>query len=105
MDKVINALKSFRDERNWSQFHSPKNLANSIIIEAAELLENFQWEHQKEDRKNIEEELADIMSYCLLLCEKYGFDPEEIILKKIEQNKKKYPKDKAYGKADKYHKL
>lgn len=105
MDKVINALKKFRDERNWAQFHSPKNIAKSIVIESAELLENYQWLNQKEDLQNVEEELADIMSYCLLLCDAYNLDVEEILLKKIEKNKKKYPKDKAYGKADKYHKL
>ena len=105
MKKAIEELKNFRDERNWKQFHLPKNLAKSIVIEASELLENYQWPNQKENVDNVKEELADILSYCLLMCEDYGFDPEDIILKKIKKNTEKYPKNKAYGKADKYNKL
>ncbi|MGS0971682.1 MAG: nucleotide pyrophosphohydrolase [Candidatus Izemoplasmataceae bacterium] len=105
MDDIIKKLHEFRNERNWKQFHQPKNLAMSIMIEAAELLENYQWEGQNEDVDNVKEELADIMSYCLLLCEEYKFDVKEIIAEKIEKNKVKYPIDKAYGKADKYNKL
>jgi len=105
MEDIIKKLLQFRDERNWKQFHQPKNLAVSIMIEAAELLENYQWEGQIENLENVKEELADIMSYCLLMCENYKFNVEEIITKKIEKNKVKYPVNKAYGKADKYNKL
>ena len=104
MKDIIKRLIRFRDERNWSQFHTPKNLAKSIIIEAAELLENFQFADQ-EDVKNIKDELADIMGYCLLMSEHYGFDIETIINDKIDQNEKKYPIDKAYNTAKKYNKL
>jgi NTP pyrophosphatase (non-canonical NTP hydrolase) len=105
MDEIIKKLNEFRDQRNWKQFHQPKNLAMSIMIEAAELLENYQWENQKEDIANVKDELADIMSYCLLLCDEYQFDMKELILTKIKKNEQKYPIDKAYGKADKYTKL
>ena len=104
MKEIINRLIKFRDERNWSQFHTPKNLAKSIIIEAAELLENFQFEDQ-EDVNNIKDELADVMGYCLLMSEHYGFDIEKIINDKIDQNEKKYPVDKAFNTAKKYNKL
>ena len=104
MKEIINRLIKFRDERNWSQFHTPKNLAKSIIIEAAELLENFQFDDQ-EDVNNIKDELADIMGYCLLMSEHYGFDIEKIINDKIDQNEKKYPVDKAFNTAKKYNKL
>jgi len=105
MDEIIKRLNKFTDERNWKQFHQPKNLAMSIMIEAAELLENYQWQNQKENIDNVKEELADIMSYCLLMCEEYQFDVKEIIANKIKKNEKKYPINKAYGKADKYDKL
>lgn len=105
MDAIIKELINFRDERNWKQFHEPKNLAKSIMIEAAELLENYQWENQKEELDNVKDELADIMSYCLLLCEEYNFDVKDIMMDKIKKNKKKYPVNKAYGKALKYNKL
>ncbi len=105
MKEVIKALTKFRDERNWSQFHTPNNLAKSITLEAAELLENFQWEQQTPDLTNIKDELADIMSYCLLMCEHYDLDPKSIILQKIEKNKAKYPIDKVFGSAKKYTQL
>lgn len=105
MKTVIDRLKAFRDERNWSQFHTPENLAVSVTLEAAELLENFQFHTVEPDLQNIREELADVMGYCLLLCDHYGFDPESILLEKIAKNEKKYPVDQAYGSAQKYNKL
>lgn len=105
MQGIIDKLKQFRDERNWNQFHTPENLAKSVVLESAELLENFQWEHVREDRENIKDEIADIVGYCLLLCDHYGFDLETILKEKIEKNEKKYPVDKAYGSARKYYDL
>lgn len=105
MDDIIKQLNDFTNSRNWKQFHKPKNLAMSIMIEAAELLENYQWEGQEENLENVKDELADIMSYCLLMCEEYNLDVKEIISEKIKKNAQKYPVDKAYGKADKYDKL
>ena len=105
MKEIIDQLIKFRDDRNWKQFHTPENLSKSIVLEAAELLENFQWSSETADVQNIKEELADIMSYCLLLCDYYGFEVNTIIKEKIKLSEKKYPVSKAYGKADKYNKL
>lgn len=105
MKDVIEALLKFRDERNWKQFHTPENLAKSIVLEAAELLENFQWQTHNESIENIKDELADIMTYCLFMCEHYQLDINDIILEKMNKNAKKYPIEKSFGKADKYNKL
>lgn len=105
MKEVIKKLIEFRDERNWKQFHTPENLAKSIVIEAAELLENYQWKNENTDMQNVKEEIADIMAYCLLFCEHYGFDLKEIIMEKIKKNEQKYPVSKSFGKSDKYNKL
>lgn len=106
MKEIITRLRKFRDERNWKQFHTPENIANGVIIEAAELLENYQWMGFKQpNEENIKEEIADISIYLLMLSDYYGFDFEQIIHEKITKNEEKYPVDKAYGKADKYHKL
>lgn len=104
MDKALTEIIKFNEERDWDQFHSPENLAKSIAIEAGELLECFQWgpdyDHQK-----VCEELADVMNYCLLMSDKLGVDAETIILQKLEQNRKKYPVEKAKGKSTKYDQL
>jgi dCTP diphosphatase len=105
MKEIIDKLIKFRDDRNWKQFHTPENLSKSIVLEAAELLENFQWGTMNEDDNNIKEEIADIVSYCLLLCDHYEFDIKKIISEKIERNELKYPVDKSFGKSDKYTKL
>lgn len=105
MKNIIDRLIKFRNERNWQQFHTPENLSKSIVLEAAELLENYQWESGKENIENVKEELADIVGYCLLLCEHYGFDLETIMNEKIDKNEKKYPVSKSFGKSDKYNKL
>jgi len=101
---VIERLRKFRDERNWNQFHTPENLAKSVVLESSELLENFQWSDEG-DKDNIKEELADIVGYCLLLCDHYGFDLDTILHEKIDKNEKKYPAEKAYGTAKKYNEL
>ncbi len=105
MKEIINRLIKFRDERNWAQFHTPENLAKSIAIEASELLINYQYGDTYFSEENVKEEIADIVSYCLLLCEHYGFDIKSIMNEKIDKNEIKYPIGKAYGKADKYNKL
>lgn len=99
-DKVI----KFTHDRDWDQFHSPENLAKSISIEAAELLECFQWNNDfKKDE--VVDELADIVNYCILLSDKLDVDLEEIVLNKLKKNEAKYPVDKSKGKSDKYTKL
>ena len=105
MDDIIKALTKFRDERNWKQFHTAENLAKSVVLESAELLENYQWGNGNEDIDNVKDEIADIVSYCLLICEHYGFDLHTVLKNKIKKNKEKYPVDKAYGNSDKYNKL
>lgn len=105
MKEIIAELLKFRDERNWKQFHMPENLAKSIIIEASELLENYQWGSEKVDVENVKDELADIIAYCIYLCDEYDLNINEILQKKIIKNKEKYPIDKSFGKSDKYTKL
>lgn len=106
MREIIDELKKFRDERDWEQFHNAKDLSLALSIEASELLELFLWKsHSEANPDKIKEELADIMSYCLLLCEKYDFDPQQIVKDKIKLNRQKYPIDKAKGVATKYTEL
>ena len=106
MEKLISALKDFRDERDWTQFHNAKDLALALSIEAGELLEAFLWKDAvAADREKVKEELADVFSFALLLAEKYGFNVEEIVLEKIRKNAEKYPVDKAKGSAKKYTEL
>ncbi|MGB5819846.1 MAG: nucleotide pyrophosphohydrolase [Saonia sp.] len=106
MNKVIQELIKFRNERDWEQFHNPKDLAIAINVEAGELLELFLWKDAEDAKKEkIKEELADVFAYALLLAEKYNFDVEEIILDKIKKNGIKYPIDKSKGTAKKYNEL
>lgn len=104
MEKIMQEIKEFNEERDWDQFHSPENLAKSISIEAGELLECFQWNNNY-DKEEVCEELADVFTYCLQMAMKLGVDPEEIILKKLDKTRKKYPVDKAKGVSTKYNKL
>ena len=105
-NQVLSALKEFRDEREWKQFHDSKNLASAISIEAAELNELFLWKTIKESEKvnaqKLKEELADILAYTFLLADKHGLDPFQIILDKIKLNAQKYPVNKAKGVSTKY---
>ncbi len=109
MDDIIEiteALIKFRDERDWAQFHNPKDLALAINIESSELLEEFLWKSSEEASiEKVKEELADVLTYSFLLAEKYGFDVKEIVLDKIKKNGEKYPVDKAKGNSTKYNKL
>lgn len=106
MEKALQALLKFRNERDWEQFHNPKDLALAINIEAGELLELFLWKDAEDAKKErVKEELADVFSFALLLAEKYDFDVEEIIMEKIKSNAEKYPVDKAKGTAKKYNEL
>ena len=106
MEEIIEKLKKFRDERNWDQFHNNKDLAIALNIETSELLELFLWKNTKEvDKEELKEELADILSYALLIADKNKLDIKEIILDKIAKNAKKYPIDKAKNTANKYNKL
>ena len=101
---VIQALREFVQERDWGQFHTPENLAKSVSIEAAELLENYQWGNPA-NLENVQDELADVLTYCLLLADKLGMDPNEIVLEKLAKTQQKYPVEKARGRSDKYDQL
>ena len=105
VDKSVrDEIAAFVAERDWAQFHSPENLAKSIAIEAGELLECFQW-NADADEARVLEELADVLTYCLLLAERIGADPEQIILDKLTATRAKYPVDKARGRSAKYDAL
>ena len=103
--ETIDSILKFRDERNWKQFHNPKDLAISISLEAAELLEVFQWSADDvrcEDKiGKIREELADVLNYCVLMADTCGLDIDEIVREKLVLNEKKYPVEKAYGSKEK----
>jgi len=103
-DEVLQQLRSFVAERDWKQFHTPENLAKSVSIEAAELLELFQWGNDA-DESDIKDELADVLTYCILLADQYGLDPYELVIEKLEKTKEKYPVEKSKGKSEKYDRL
>jgi len=106
MNKIITALKQFRDERDWQQFHNPKDLAAALSIEASELLEVFLWKQSEDaDTERVKEELADVFAYAFLLADIYDLDVEDIVLKKIEKNKLKYPVEKSKGSSKKHTEL
>lgn len=105
MKNIMKEIKQFNEERDWGQFHTPENLAKSISIESGELLECFQWDSEKYKKEEVCEELADVFTYCIQMAMKLNVDPEEIILKKLEKTKKKYPVEKAKGVSTKYDRL
>lgn len=106
MKEIIDALIKFRNERDWEQFHNPKDLAVALNVEAGELLELFLWKKAEEaDKEKVKEELADVFSFAFLLAEKYGLDVKEIVLDKIEKNGQKYTVEKSKGTAKKYNEL
>lgn len=106
MNKLITRLRQFRDERDWQQFHNPKDLSLALSIEAAELLEQFLWKSPEQaDVSKVKEELADVIAYALLLADSYNLDVERIVLDKIALNEQKYPISKAKGTAKKYTEL
>jgi NTP pyrophosphatase (non-canonical NTP hydrolase) len=97
IQSLINSVNKFRDDRNWRQYHNPKDLAISISIEAAELLEDFQWisseKALRENKENIQEEIADVLIYSLMLCSDLELDVKQIVEEKLEKNGEKYPVD------------
>ena len=108
-DETIQRVLKFRDDRDWRQFHTPKDLAISLSLEAAELLELFQWSGTDLDcpdnRDKLREELADVLSYCILMADVCGLDLDEIMNEKVTKNEVKYPVEKARGNAAKYTEL
>ena len=108
-DRINEIVKKFRDDREWSQFHNPKDLAISLSIEAAELLECFQWKSSAEAEKNnyqdIKYEMADVAIYLLLMCDKMGINLLDAVEEKMKLNETKYPVEKARGCSKKYNEL
>jgi NTP pyrophosphatase (non-canonical NTP hydrolase) len=101
---ITEALVDFRDERDWAQFHNPKDLAAALSIEAGELLECFLWKaHGEADDARVKEELADVLAFALLLAEHYKWDVKQIVQEKMVKNAEKYPVHKARGSAKKYN--
>ena len=107
--ETIDMVLKFRDDRNWRQFHNPKDLAISVSLEASELLEIFQWSADdlvcENKREKIKEELADVVNYCILMADACGLDLDEIIQAKVKRNSEKYPVELAFGNKAKYTEL
>lgn len=105
LDLLLKRIESFNKDRDWEQFHSPANLSKSICIEAGELLECFQWSNDGYVLDDVKEELADVMNYCLQMCNVLGLDPIKIINNKMDVSERKYPVEKCKGVSTKYNKL
>ncbi len=112
LQKLTKQIVSFRDQRDWKQFHNPKDMAISLALEASEVLEHFQWKNQEEmerhlklEKKEVSKELADVLYWVLLMSHDFNIDIEKALEKKMSENKKKYPVAKAKGKHTKYNKL
>ncbi len=114
LTEAVEKLIKFRSERDWLKFHTPKNLAVSIAIESAELMEHFQWRNEEETKEylasgqnleKVKEEIADTISYLLLLSNDLGIDLNQTVLNKIKKNEKKYPVEKCKGISNKYNEL
>ena len=103
--ETIDRIRQFIKDRDWEQFHTPANIAKSIAIEASELLECFQWSDTEYDEQHVKEELADVIVYCQDMLDAMGFDVDEIVNMKMNQNEAKYPVEKAKGSSAKYTEL
>lgn len=104
-DELCERIRAFNKERDWDQFHTPSNLAKSISIEAAELLECFQWNDNDYDFEQVKEELADVFNYCIQMSQVLDIDLIDVENAKININELKYPVSKAKGSSKKYNKL
>ncbi len=109
LQNITSQILKFRDARDWKQFHNPKDMALSLILEASELAEHFQWKSESDlktlDREAIGDELADVLYWVLLLASDLGIDLEKAFHTKMKKNERKYPIEKAKGKSDKYSEL
>ncbi|MGN1363706.1 MAG: nucleotide pyrophosphohydrolase [Methanobrevibacter sp.] len=104
MEELKEEIVEFMDERDWKQFHTPENLSKSISIEAGELLEHFQWDNNF-DIDEVADELADVLTYCILMADSLNLNINEIVLNKLKKTAKKYPVEKCKGISMKYDKL
>ena len=105
MQKTLERIKKFRDDREWKQFHTPSNLAKAISIESGELLEEFLWDNDNFNLQNVKEELADVMIYCIHMANALDVNIEDIINMKMDKNEMKYPIEKDKGRSTKYTEL
>lgn len=112
LDSLADRIVAFRDERDWQQFHNPKDLALSLVLEAGEVLELFQWKTgpdidavARERRTDLADELADVLYYTLLMARDAGIDLEQALLEKLKRNAENYPVEKAKGSSKKYTEL
>ena len=110
LENLTQRLRKFADDRDWDQFHAPKNLSMALMVEAAELVEHFQWLSEQQSRelssdklKEVSHELADVFVYCVRLADKLGIDLAKAVDEKIAINEKKYPADKVRGSSKKYN--
>lgn len=110
--KLTKQIVEFRNSRDWKQFHNPKDVALSLVLEAAEVMEHFQWksteeveEYLKTNLEDVSEEIADVLYYVLLMAHDLRIDVKEALQRKIEKNERNYPVEKAKGKHTKYNKL
>ena len=104
-EETLKRIRDFTNDRDWDQFHSPANLAKSLVIEASELLECFQWDEDHYDIEAVKEELADVLVYARNMLDKLELDEDEIVMAKMAKNEAKYPVEKARGNNTKYDKL
>ena len=105
LQELSSKIEAFNKDRDWDQFHSPENLAKSISIEAAELLECFQWNGDNYSIESVKSELADVVNYCIQMADALSLDLRTIVLEKLKETGEKYPVDKAKGVSTKYNKL
>lgn len=105
LELLTAAIDKFAEERDWSKFHTPANLAKSISIEANELLECFQWDEDNYSLDEVKEELADVLNYSIRMASILNLNIKDIVMDKMDKNASKYPVEKSKGKADKYTKL
>ncbi len=104
-EETLERIRRFTSDREWERFHTPENIAKSISIESAELLECFQWDGENFDLEHVKEELADVIVYCRNMLDILELDEDDIINSKMDKNEAKYPVEKAKGRADKYDRL
>ncbi|MDF1702203.1 MAG: nucleotide pyrophosphohydrolase [Planctomycetota bacterium] len=109
MEDLKRSVREFAEERDWKQFHTPKNLSMALAVEAAEIMEHFQWLTAEESlaldaekRRRVGEEIGDVLLYLVGLADRLGLDPIELARRKLEDNRRKYPAEKVRGKALKY---
>ena len=105
LKQIEDRIRKFNEDRDWNQFHSPVNMAKSISIEAAELLECFQWSNDNFNLEDVKDELADVMNYCIQMCHVLNVDIVDILNAKLDKTEKKYPVNKFKGVSLKYNKL